>query len=532
MATSSSILGKRNFGDYLENKPILKKHQDNKDSSILKTTLLIRRLSPNTKTSDIVGLFKNVAQVVRVRLNVNRKDSTMSFGFVDFSSAHDANNAMLLKNGACLHNTNIILRVVKKAPRPPGRKGFSYFRYKEYLRRESLPIEDEDDESPPCFVEEVLFVAHLSPQTNLLHIKDFFKDVGEVVSVRLIVNPQGKHVGYGFVEFASANEAKKAMENKNGNYFHGHKIFLEAAKTTRPRPKYNLLERLCYEDYLRRKNAMIQKDDETMAVAVREKSLFFANLSLESGISDILDFFKEVGQVVSVRLIVNPDGEHLGYGYVEFTSPDEAKKVLEQKTGEYLHENLIFLSVAMKVSFSYRPKFCIDHKVWYEDYLRRERLLIAEDEAEEGLDDIPDITEEVAARRKTVFAANLPVKIAKIKHVFKKVGEIVSIQFIVDDTGKHLGCGFLEFASVAQAEEALYFKNRRYEIYLDVAEMAPYPLRPKYNLAEKLWFKVENFLREDEEYDQDDDDDEEEPNLKVPLMSRFCGKKVIFSYKE
>lgn len=37
----------------------------------------------------------------------------------------------------------------------------------------------------------------------------FFGDVGEVVGVRLIVDECGRHVGCGFVEFASAKEAKK-----------------------------------------------------------------------------------------------------------------------------------------------------------------------------------------------------------------------------------------------------------------------------------------------------------------------------------
>lgn len=37
---------------------------------------------------------------------------------------------------------------------------------------------------------------------------DFFKDVGQVVRVRLLLNARGKHVGYGFVEFASSNQAK------------------------------------------------------------------------------------------------------------------------------------------------------------------------------------------------------------------------------------------------------------------------------------------------------------------------------------
>ena len=38
---------------------------------------------------------------------------------------------------------------------------------------------------------------------------DFFKDAGEVVRVRLILDQYGEHAGFGFVEFASSNEANK-----------------------------------------------------------------------------------------------------------------------------------------------------------------------------------------------------------------------------------------------------------------------------------------------------------------------------------
>jgi len=43
----------------------------------------------------------------------------------------------------------------------------------------------------------------------LFYSINFFKDVGQVVHVRLIVDYTGEHVGDGFVEFASANEAEK-----------------------------------------------------------------------------------------------------------------------------------------------------------------------------------------------------------------------------------------------------------------------------------------------------------------------------------
>jgi len=45
--------------------------------------------------------------------------------------------------------------------------------------------------------------------SSIFYSINFFRDVGEVFSVRLIVDHRGKHVGCGFVEFASAYKAKK-----------------------------------------------------------------------------------------------------------------------------------------------------------------------------------------------------------------------------------------------------------------------------------------------------------------------------------
>ncbi|XP_019086348.1 PREDICTED: protein HRB1-like, partial [Camelina sativa] len=398
------------------------------------------------------------------------------------------------------------------------------------------------------------FRLSFSEEAFHLYNKDFFQDVGEVVRVRLIVNHEGKHVGYGFVDIASANEAKKALEKKNGEYLHDHKIFLEVAKTAPdpPRPKYNLAEKLCYEDYLRRQNLVIGEDvaveglDESPifveAVAVRKKMLFVSGLSRESDISHIINFFIDVGEVVHVRLIVDYMGEPVGDGFVEFASSDEAEKALETRNGEYFHDHKIFIVVAKKAPYPPRPKYCIDHKVWYEDYLRRESLLI-EDEAVEGFDEVLDFIEEVAARRKTLFVSNIPckdkipknTKLPKIIDFFKDVGKVVCSRLIVDHNGEHVGCGFVEFASANEAEMALEkngFNLQGNKIFLDVAEIAPYPLRPK--------SKVESLLRkegeqEDEDGEEDEDDLETKPNLKkdeVPTMGGFCGKKIIFCFND
>ncbi|EOA18955.1 hypothetical protein CARUB_v10007589mg, partial [Capsella rubella] len=288
-----------------------------------------------------------------------------------------------------------------------------------------------------------------------------------------------------------------ALEKKNGEYLHDHKIILEVAKTAPdpPRPKYNLLEKLCYEDYLLRQNLMTEEDgaaveglDETEAVALRKRTLFVSHFSRKAEISHIINFFKDVGQVVSLRLIVDYTGKHVGDGFVEFASASEAETALEKKNGEYLHDHKIFLDVATKAPYPLRPKYCIDHKVWYEDYLGRAGLLIEEDhEAVGRLGHILDYIEEVAARRRTVFIDNISRKTSfrKIIRYFRHIGRVVLFRLIVDRRGENMGCGFVEFASAMDAEKALEIIQDK-EYYFEVAEITAYPLRPKYNLAEKL----------------------------------------------
>ncbi|KAG7548268.1 RNA recognition motif domain [Arabidopsis suecica] len=202
-AAKANLFGKRKPEDDLETKPILKKHKETSEEkettegfadslqhtnlisvmeAAITKTLYVTNLYRNIKISDIINFFKDVGEVVHVRLIVNSKGCYACWCFVEFASANEAEK----------------VRVV-------------------------------------------------------LYIK-FFEDVGEVVHVRIIVDHMGEHVDCGFVEFASSNEAEKAMEKKNGQYLCYCRIFLGVVeKAPYPlRPKYNLAEKLWYKNNLRR----------------------------------------------------------------------------------------------------------------------------------------------------------------------------------------------------------------------------------------------------------------------------------------
>ncbi|KAG2250752.1 hypothetical protein Bca52824_080888 [Brassica carinata] len=331
--------------------------------------------------------------------------------------------------------------------------------------KETIEGLDED----PDFVEEAagppnkkLFLDKLSSQTEISDVIDFFKDVGQVVGVRLMLNHKGGRVdkrvgrrvenllGIGFVEFASSDEAKKALKMKTGEYWRRNKVFLKVAATFLP-PKYCVDHNVWYEDYLQREGLLIEGLDEipdsAEEPAIPKKTLFVGRFSPQNkpkdiidffkdvgGVSyvrligdhtgkhvgygfvillltfnflfcsrsktniffpDSIDFFKDVGQVVHVRLICNLMGNHVGTGFVEFASADEAKKALEKKNGEHFHRRKIFLDVPEKAQGRFNSK------------------------------------------------------------IFKDIVQVVRVRLIVDHCGEHVSCGFVEFASANEAQKAL-----------------------------------------------------------------------------
>ena len=326
----------------------------------------------------------------------------------------------------------------------------------------------------------------------------------------------------------------KALEKMNGEYLLDHMIFIDVAMLPPYRllPMYNFAEKLCYEDY-RRRGILVRETEDRLyqeTVAVRYKTIFVNNLPCPTIIiQHLIDLFKDVGKVVHVRLLIDCEGNQIGDGYVEFSSSEEAEQALKK---EYLPDQEIFLCSAEGFPDLRDPKYCIDHKVWYEDYLGRENRLIEEDDdREEGFDETHDFAEEVALRKKTLFVYNLPPGIRRFNLIcyYKNVGKVCRVRLVVNREGEHVGCGFVEFASAEEAKEALLYENSRVlNILSDVVEMAPYPIRPKYRRAERLW--NEECLRPES---LPTEEDYEEDYLEKPEVTElFCGKKKTFSYDD
>jgi cold-inducible RNA-binding protein len=76
-----------------------------------------------------------------------------------------------------------------------------------------------------------LFVGNLSFQTGENDLQDYFAQVGAVSSVNLMLDKMtGRSRGFAFVEFATAEEAQKAIEQFHDKDFQGRKITVTVAR--------------------------------------------------------------------------------------------------------------------------------------------------------------------------------------------------------------------------------------------------------------------------------------------------------------
>ena len=86
-----------------------------------------------------------------------------------------------------------------------------------------------------------LFVGNLSYQTMENDLQDYFSQAGVVTSVNLMLDKMtGKSRGFAFVEFASPEEANKAVEEFHNKEFQGRTLTVNVARPREERqPRWN-----------------------------------------------------------------------------------------------------------------------------------------------------------------------------------------------------------------------------------------------------------------------------------------------------
>lgn len=162
-----------------------------------------------------------------------------------------------------------------------------------------------------------LFMGNLSFNLNQDQVKEFFQEVGEVISVRLATHEDGSSRGFGHVQFASSEEAKKALE-LHGCDLDGRPVRLDLAH-----------ERGAYTPHSRNDTGSFQKQNRGSSQSIFVKG-FDSSLE-ESKIRESLEgHFADCGEITRVSVPMDREtGASKGIAYIDFKDQASFSKALE-----------------------------------------------------------------------------------------------------------------------------------------------------------------------------------------------------------
>ncbi|XP_047972981.1 nucleolin 1-like isoform X2 [Salvia hispanica] len=188
---------------------------------------------------------------------------------------------------------------------------------------------DDDLQTPTTPTEQTsgrktLYVGNLSFSVEQEDLENFFKAAGEVVHIRFAMNSDETFKGYGYVEFASAEAAEKALHELNGKELLRRRVRLDFLKERGSVTRYNGCQGT--ESFQKGGNA------QGRTVFVRG---FSKSKCQHEIMKSLEEHFSSCGEVSKVSVPKDQDGCARGIAYIEFKERDAFIRALALHGSEF-----------------------------------------------------------------------------------------------------------------------------------------------------------------------------------------------------
>ncbi|CDK24264.1 unnamed protein product [Kuraishia capsulata CBS 1993] len=342
------------------------------------TSLYVGELDPEVTEADLYEFFSQAGQVssIRVCRDAITKRS-LGYGYVNYQGSKDAERALdelnyhPIKNRAC----RIML-----SQRDPS------------LRRSGAGN---------------IFIKNLHPDIDNKTLHDTFSVFGTILSCKVVTDEFGSSKGYGFVHFRSDEAAKAAIEGVNGMLLNDRQVYVGPYQ---PR-----------EERASKMDEFVQKFT----------NVFVKNLDSSVDDAQLEELFKPYGELTSIHLEKDAEGNSRGFGFVNFANHEDATKAVEELNDKEINGKNIYVGRAQK-----KKERLEELKKQYEA-LRQEKL-----NKYQGVN---------------LFVKNLEDTIddEKLREEFAQFGTITSAKVMTDNNGKSKGFGFVCFSEPEEATKAI-----------------------------------------------------------------------------
>ncbi|NWW84401.1 NUCL protein, partial [Rhynochetos jubatus] len=271
-----------------KSKETMKENKKERDAR----TLFVKNLPYRLTEEEIKDVFENAMEI---RIVMNKEGNSKGMAYVEFKTEAEANKAMEEKQGTEIDGRAMVIDFTGEKSHQDHQKGGG--------EKES----------------KTLIVNNLSYAASEETLQELFKKAS---SIKMPQNNQGRPKGYAFVEFATTEDAKEALNSCNNTEIEGRAIRLEFSSPAWQKGNTNA------------RGGFNQQS----------KTLFVRGLSEDTTEETLRESFEGS---VSARIVTDRDtGSSKGFGFVDFSSPEDAKAAKEAMEDGEIDGNKVILDFA------------------------------------------------------------------------------------------------------------------------------------------------------------------------------------------
>lgn len=272
--------------------------------------IFIKNLNPDIDNKALYDTFSVFGNILSSKIATDENGKSKGFGFVHFEDESAAKEAIDALNGMLLNGQEIYV-----AP---------------HLSRKERDSQLEETRANYTNV----YIKNIPLDTTEEEFKEYFGKMGNITSISLEKNDEGKLKGFGFVNYETHDDAVKAVEELNGKEFKGEELFVGRAQK-----KYERLQTLKKQYEAARLEKMVKYQGVNLFVKNLDDSIDDEKLKQE---------FSSFGTITSAKVMRTENGKSKGFGFVCFSTPEEATKAITEKNQQIVAGKPLYVAIAQR----------------------------------------------------------------------------------------------------------------------------------------------------------------------------------------
>ncbi|XP_076017800.1 polyadenylate-binding protein 4 [Genypterus blacodes] len=308
-ADAERALDTMNF-DVVKGKPI-RIMWSQRDPSLRKSgvgNVFIKNLDKSIDNKALYDTFSAFGNILSCKV-VCDENGSKGYAFVHFETQDAADRAIEKMNGMLLNDRKVFVGRFKSRKEREAELGA---KAKEFTN---------------------VYIKNFGDDMNDERLKEMFDKYGKTLSVKVMTDPTGKSRGFGFVSYEKHEDANKAVEDMNGTEFNGKTVFVGRAQKKMER-----------QAELKRKFEVLKQERISRYQGV---NLYIKNLDDTIDDEKLRKEFSPFGSITSAKVMLE-EGRSKGFGFVCFSSPEEATKAVTEMNGRIVGSKPLYVALAQR----------------------------------------------------------------------------------------------------------------------------------------------------------------------------------------